>query len=59
MVEGAERHFRARHGKDMKGFIAAVLPRVPDLVAANLKNPDPALRCPMDEESAVAGNRPA
>ena len=38
MVEGAERHF-GRGTADMKGFIAAVLAKVPDLVAANLKTP--------------------
>ncbi len=37
-VNGAVRHF-ARGTADMKGFIAAVLARVPDLIAANLKTP--------------------
>lgn len=38
LVEGAERHF-GRGTADMKGFIAAVLAKVPDLVAANVKTP--------------------
>jgi acetylornithine deacetylase len=37
-VDGEERHF-GRGTADMKGFIAAVLARVPELVAANLKTP--------------------
>ena len=37
-VDGAERHF-GRGTADMKGFIAAVLAKVPDLMAAKLKTP--------------------
>lgn len=37
-VDSAEHHF-GRGTADMKGFIAAVLAKVPELVAANLKTP--------------------
>jgi acetylornithine deacetylase len=38
IVDGAQHHF-GRGTADMKGFIASVLAKVPDLVAADLKTP--------------------